>query len=126
MACAVSAMIGVRSPASISRIFAVASKPLISGICTSMSTRSNFSPLNFLNRFDSIARQHHRMARLFKNAKSHSLIHHVVFGQKNPHGVVWFTDPRSEHSKIGALFGVRPAAPRRCQLHRQQNAAPHA
>ena len=86
MAWAVMAMIGVWAPvaASRARMAAVASKPSISGICTSISTTSNGSLVQGGQRLAAVAGHHDLMAPLLQQADRQPLVDRVVLGQQEP------------------------------------------
>ena len=85
MAWAVMAMIGRCRPVPFSsrRMRAVASKPSISGICTSISTRSNGCCVQGRQRLLAVAGHHDRVPLLLQQADRQLLVDQVVLGQQD-------------------------------------------
>ena len=75
----------VRAPVSRSRsrIAAVASKPPISGICTSISTTSNAVALERVERFAAVAGDRHLVTAPFEQARREPLVDRVVLGEQH-------------------------------------------
>ena len=106
IAWAVMAMIGMApcpTPRA-ARIAAVASKPSISGICTSISTTSNAFALDGRQRLAAVAGDDHLMPALLQQRDGQPLIDRVVLGQQDRAAGVR-VDCDSGAATAGRVFG---------------------
>ncbi len=119
-ALAVSPTIGMRAPPGISsRMRRVASRPSITGICTSISTRSTRAPAQHLERLAAVGREHDLAARALEEQLGDAPVGRVVLDQQHraPAALVVLDDHVARDDRAQALRelerGVREHA-----LHR--------
>ncbi len=78
------------------RIWRVASRPSISGICTSISTRSYGQSRDRFDGLDAVGGDVGAIAHRLEHEQGDLLVHRVVLGQQDPQGMAF-----AEHAKSG-------------------------